>query len=300
MPGGGHVTYTFGDQVFRIASAPGSPAENVSMLITPGQTGHPDRRLNSSSNGQHYVFETGDIDPACAGSFCLAIGPANAPAASTLVTEGGNRIENAEGISAVNNEGNVVVFAASGKGHDRDLFVTRRIPEGWSLAEPITAGSSFAWNDFPSIHPDGTRVVFDCGVVANAGEGGNLCEVGIHGDGFHTVVTADDAPVGVSHRGPLHHAHYAHDGSIVFEADWDGERIWRKNGPMVKNLSTQVFGNDNSPCVLPDGRIVSLWTNGPQNPANNHEIKMMGLEGTAPKMLLTGIDVSDIGLGCGN
>ena len=163
----------------------------------------------------------------------------------------------------------------------------------------FTAASSFAWNDLASIHPDGTRVLFDCGPLPDAGEGCSICEVGIDGAGFRTVVTGVDAPGAVTRRGPLHHAAYAPDGSVVFEADWDGERIWRKAGTSVSNVSTSVVANDNSPCVLPDGRIVSLWLDRAENPGGSHEIKLMSALGTAPSMLLTGADVSDVGIGCG-
>lgn len=58
------------------------------------------------------------------------------------------------------------------------------------------------------------------------------------------------------------------------------------------------FDNDNSPCVLPDGRIVSLWLLRPGG-SGFHEIKIMGPDGGSHIMVLTDVDVFDTGLGCG-
>lgn len=298
--GTGHLTYTLGNDVYRLAAATGATPENVSALVTPGGTRQRDRRLNLSSGGKFYVFETGNVDPACKGSNCLAIAPASSPSSASLVLEGGNRIEGAENLSAVSDDGMTVVFAATGSAHDRDLFMTHRTGATWSPAAALTASSTFSWNDTAALHPDGTKVLFDCGPLPGAAQGSNVCEVGIDGAGFRTVVTGSDAPGTVANKGPLHHAGYAPDGSIVFEADWDGERIWRKAGTIVTNLSTSAVANDNSPCVLPDGRVVSLWLDRPGNSSGLHELKIMSAQGSAPSMLLTGNDVSDIGIGCGN
>jgi hypothetical protein len=57
--------------------------------------------------------------------------------------------------------------------------------------------------------------------------------------------------------------------------------------------------NDNSPCVLPDGRIVSLWLGRPGNRNGVHELKVMNEDGSRARMLLENVDVDDIGTGCG-
>ena len=52
----------------------------------------------------------------------------------------------------------------------------------------------------------------------------------------------------------------------------------------------------------PDGRVVSLWLGrkeiGKNTGAIGHELKVMGEDGTHAVMLLTGVDVVDIGIGC--
>ncbi|MBI3990147.1 MAG: hypothetical protein HY347_11095 [candidate division NC10 bacterium] len=81
-----------------------------------------------------------------------------------------------------------------------------------------------AW---PAISADGSKVVFDCGDQPFGAEGTSLCEVGTNGTGFRVVLTPADSPPGFPDTGALHSPDYAPDGSIVFEADWDGERLWR-------------------------------------------------------------------------
>lgn len=69
----------------------------------------------------------------------------------------------------------------------------------------------------------------------------------------HPALSSDGA------TGALHHAAYAPDGSIVFEADWAGEQIRRlAAGAAVPTQVSPLVVNDNSPYVLTDGRIASL------------------------------------------
>ncbi len=106
-------------------------------------------------------------------------------------------------------------------------------------------------------------------------------------------------PAGLTDKGSLIYPDYDPKGGIVFEADWGGERIWRlAPGETTPTLITDRFGNDNSPCVLPDGRIVTLWMNR-EGGQGFHEIKVMTPDGNAHYMALTDIDVADIGMGCG-
>jgi hypothetical protein len=97
----------------------------------------------------------------------------------------------------------------------------------------------------------------------------------------------------------LHSPDYSPDGGIVFEADWNGEKIWRlPPGSASPVLITDRFSNDNSPSVLPDGRIVSLWLNRPEG-LGYHEIKVMNADGSGYYMAYVDVDVADIGIGCG-
>jgi hypothetical protein len=124
--------------------------------------------------------------------------------------------------------------------------------------------------------------------------------VGSDGTNFRVLLRPSDAPAGYPTTGALHHPDYAPDGSIIFEGDWGGEQIWRlPPGAAEPILITNEFGNDNSPCVLPDGRIVSLWLERPEG-SSVHEIKVMAGDGSSFAIVLPDVDVLDAGLGCGS
>jgi len=116
--------------------------------------------------------------------------------------------------------------------------------------------------------------------------------------GVH-YITPTDSPPGYPSTGGLYQPDYAPDGSIVFEAEWDGEQIWRlPPEASIPVLISDQFSNDNSPCILPDGRVVSLWLD--RDGGNGlHEIKIMSSDGSSFFMLLPNIDIVDAGLGCG-
>lgn len=290
----GHVTFASGDAVFRIEARTGASPENLSARLTAGSRAA-DRRVNLSPAGTRYVFETGNLG--CETGTCLAIAPVADLGAATLVRVGGAPIDAAESRSAVDDGGSLVVFAATGGPHERDLYATRDDGSGWSAPVLLTADSPYAWNDTPSLSADASHVLFDCGPTANAGAGGSICEVGTDGSELGVVLTPDDAPAGTADAGPLHHAVY--DGEdVVFEAAWDGERIWRMGGAGLAPIADGA-NNDNSPCVLPDGRIASVYLGRDGNTSGRHELKVMAADGSAPLMLVLDRDLTDEGLGCG-
>ena len=88
------------------------------------------------------------------------------------------------------------------------------------------------------------------------------------------------------------------DGSIVFEGDWNGEQIYRYTGSGDPSVINPAYGNDNSPTVLPDGRVVSLWL-GREGGPGYHELKIMNADGGGDRMLLINVDISDTGIGSG-
>ncbi len=57
-----------------------------------------------------------------------------------------------------------------------------------------------------------------------------------------------------------------------------------------------AYTNDNSPCVLPDGRVASLWLARPGG-QSLHELKVMAPDGASYAMLVTEVDIADIGCG---
>jgi hypothetical protein len=84
----------------------------------------------------------------------------------------------------------------------------------------------------------------------------------------------------------------------TFLRDSDTQLWQAKKGDVAATRISSV-NNDNSPCVLPDGRIVSLWLDRPGNSSGAHELRVVNADGSNPQMLLTGQNISDIGIGCG-
>lgn len=294
--GSGHIVYTRGASVFRMSAAAGAQPIDVSQAIT-GAAHKSERRLNTSRNGQFLIFETQNIDPACDGDECLAVAPSAAPEQAVLVTQAGMLLKNVGGRTAITDDGNTIAWVANTGNHALDVFVATRIGTNWGAAVNVTSTSSLAWNDVPAFTADGTRLLFDCGPEAYAGTGNSICEVATVGGSVKLLVSQSDAPTSVSSKGPCHHGSYATDGAIVFEADWGGERVWRRLGA-AEPTQVATPSNDNSPCALPDGRIASLWLGHSGNPMGFHELKVMNADGSNPVMLVTGVDIDDIGLGC--
>ena len=293
---GGTITYTFDDRVYRHAAQEGATPEDISQALDQLSSGTGDTLLNISSDGDWLVLETERFDPECTGWACLAL--ISADLSSGDVIRGGDQVIHPEGISAVASGGEMVVYSAGDGPHEIDLWAVSRAEDTWSGPLLLTAGSPYDFNNQPALSDDGRTVLFDCGSEPYAGEGAALCEVETAGDGFKVLLTPADSPTGFPTVGSLHHPDYAPDGSIIFEGDWGSEQIWRlPSGASKPVLVTDKFGNDNSPCVLPDGRIVSLWLERPDG-SGIHEVKVMSSDGSSFIILLPDVDVLDAGIGC--
>jgi PKD domain/WD40-like Beta Propeller Repeat len=310
----GKITYTYQNNVYRVNAQTGATPENVSALITPSSERNPERRLNISPNGAWLILETRNLEAVCADQFCLAVAPSANPA-SVVVVRAPDPIQNNDGFPSISNDGNLIVYPASGGAHSRDLWALTKTGNTWAAPVQITQTSSFAWNDQPSFSSDGTKILFDCGSEPNATGASNICEIATSGTGFRVVVTPSFAASNIASKKAVHHADYAPDGSIVFEADWDGEQIWKMaanlvmqnpniqtrqvSHPPITRVSSLDTTNDNSPCVLANGQIASLWLGRAGNNVGNHELKMMKNDGSSNTMIVTGIDIDDLGIGCG-
>lgn len=262
----GTITYRLPDgPVYRIAAQAGAAPENVSLALNALSAGSEDIWLNTSPDGKWLLLATDRFDAECVGWPCLATVSGDL-STGTAVRANGELIH-PEGFSAVASGGNLIIYPGPGGPHTLDLWAVTRRDDGWSAPVLLTANSRYEFNHRPAISEDGRKVVFDGGNQPYGAEGTALCEVGTDGMGFRVVLTPADSPPGFPPTGALHHPDYAPDGSLVFEADWAGEQIWRLplGAAMPVRVASQ-FGNDNSPCVLSDGRIVSLWLNRPGNP----------------------------------
>ncbi len=287
-PGTGRVLYRNPDGFRLIPAKAGSASALVAPMlnrISPGSDG----RMNMGADGT-LVSESsrfGCSDP------CLAI---YAPdlASGERVLAAGQPVRNMRDVTpAVAGDGKIIVHGGRAN-HGADLYVTTKGAGGWSASRLITQSSTHTYNFKPSVSADLSKVAFDCGNDPYAANGSNICEVNIDGTGFRTVLT----PSSVGGRNTYSPA-YARDGSLVFEGEASGEQIWRlrPGGPPVR--INGAYSNDNTPCVLPNGKIASLWLNRPGNPSGNHELKIMNADGTGMEMLVTGVNIVDTGLGCG-
>ncbi|MFZ6028872.1 MAG: hypothetical protein ACOYYS_14245 [Chloroflexota bacterium] len=292
----GRVTYRLGERLYLLDAEENAMPFDASAVLDTFDPGT-DEWINISPDGNWLVLSAERGDERCKGWACLLVAPADFSGLEVVLIDG--EPLHPEYVSAVASGGDAIVFVDSGGPHSRDLWLTQRQAGAWSEAVLLTADSPYDYNVQPAVAGDSSRVVFACGPTPYALEGSAICEVNVDGSGLRVLLTPDRGPGG----GPtnaLRQPDYAPDGSIVFEADWGGERIWR-----LLPESGQAFpvdrqaNNDNSPCVLPNGSIVSLWLDRPGS-HGIHEIKVARADGSQWEMLLTGQDVLDIGLGCGS
>jgi hypothetical protein len=296
--GEGHVSYHFQGRAYRIADQAGASPVDISSALDPFElAAGEDGAASLSADGEWLVISSERFHADCAGWACLVRVPADLSAAEPILAAGS--AVHPEGFYAIGSAGAVVIYAGSDGPHDLDLFAVRYEGGSWSAPQILTAASNHAFHGFPAVDPNASRVVFNCGPESFGDTG--LCEVGTDGSGFRELLLPSHVPP--SMPGPavaLHHPHYAPDGSVVFEGDWDGERIWRLPARAAEpEILSEVFTNDNSPCVLPSGRVASLWLNRPENTEGVHELKIMAADGSSHDMRVTGIEIDDWGLGCG-
>lgn len=293
-----YVTYSLDNgRVYRIQVKKKAKPKDISKALNKLSKGTRDSRLNISPNGTWLILVTDRFDAEGTGEPALAIVTGNLRKGESVHSEG--ELIHPTGSGAVSSDGNLIVYPGDGGPHYQDLWAVVRNGENWSKPLLLTDGSTYQWNDQVAISDDGSKVLFDGGDQPYAAEGTAICEVGTDGAGFRVVLAPADSPDGLPDTGSLHHADYSPDGSIVFEADWSGERIWRLPVGDTEPVLVGDFGNDNSPCVLPDGRIVSLWLDRQGNVNSLHEIKVMSPDGDTFMILSIKKDVFDIGIGCG-
>lgn len=292
----GTITYAFNGRVYRITAQEGAIPEDISQALDNLSSGGGDGLLNISPDGEWMVLGTERFDMGCEGWACLAIIYSDLSIGDAVRANG--QLIHPEGISAIASGGELIVYPYGGGPNEIDLWAVTKLGDTWGEPRLITADSPHDFNNMPAISYDGSKVVFNCGPEPYGGEGTAICEVGTGSDEFRVVLTPADSPIGFPTTGALYQPDYFPDGSIVFESDWGSEQIWHLPlGASEPVLVGKSFGNDNSPCVLPDGRIVSLWLDRPSG-TGAHEIKVMTADGSSFFILLPDIDVSDVGIGC--
>jgi hypothetical protein len=232
------------------------------------------------------MFGTERFDPECTGWPCLAVAPADLSSAEVVRVNGS--IVHTPAPGAITGESIVVPWDEGP--HQLDLWAISRTGDEWGTPVLLTADSPYEFHAEPSFSFDGKRVTFECGDRPYGEAGTAICEVGSDGTGFRVLVRPSDGPSAVPESTALRQPAYAPDGSVVFAATWD-DRVWRI--PQDDGTPEPVgpsFALDSSPCVLADGRVVSLWA-APTNSDGMNDIKVMTADGAAHAVLVTGVDV---------
>ncbi len=285
----GAMTYLASGVLFRLNAAPGAKPVNLGQRLDRLATGE-DLSLAVSRNGEHMVLVTTRFHNDCKGWACLAVltGDAESP---QHVEVAGTAIH-PEGRPAISDDGALVVFSSGDGPHTRDLYALERENGSWLAPRLLTERSTHAYNTVPSLSPDGSAVLFDCGDVPYSQEGTGICEVSTDGVAFNQRIRPQNNPIGPSGEHCAHNADYMPDGSILFEADWDGQQLWvlGRDETTPRRVNAQ-FSNDNRPCSLQGGYVASLWYDRPGNTGTG-ELKIMQPDGPDFEVLTPSQDVS--------
>ncbi len=292
--GGGHITYTLTDDghIYLVEAMEGAVPRDLSKEldeISPGA----DDWVNLSPDGEWLLLSTERFG--CEGWACLVAMHADL-SLPVVVESPGAGIQHSD-FAAIASSGAFVVFSMN-DGSREDLYRVERNGEGWGEPTVLSEDSPYLYNNYPAVTDDGERVVFSCGPTPYSQGGTGICVVNSDGTQYARLVAPTDGP-GATEEHFARSGDFAPDSSVVFEADWNGEQIWRvgATGAALAVVNDE-YNNDNAPCVLPDGRIVSLWLQRPGSDGG-HELKVMNSDGSSPVMLVIDVDVADIGLGCG-
>ena len=194
----GLVTYSLDGQLYIMQV--GSVPQNVSAMLDEFSTGA-DIWLNISPDGQWLLMESERFSPDCDGWACLVITNISV-SDPRVITINGSSLHTG-GYGAVASGGNLLVYPQSDGPHNMDIYAVNRTANEWSDPVLLTGESPYAWNSMPALSDDGSRLLFDCGDEAYAGEGNAICEVNTDGTGFRVVLTPDDPPTGYSAGGGI-------------------------------------------------------------------------------------------------
>ena len=280
---GDFITYLVEDSLYRVEAKVGESPVNLSARLP----GHGEEETPAvSRNGRYVTITTNRFSP-CESWSCVFLFSNKFASVETINVEG--EPLRAKGRVAVSNEGTKLVYENEGGPHDTDLFIVTREREGWSRPSLLTQSSKYAYHRLPVLNHKGSRVVFDCTNDPYSQNDSHICEIDL--DSRDQTVVASQGP-----KHSVHHADYLKGKGFVYEGDKEGEVLWVGSGKQTKKLS-EKHDNDNSPCVLPSGKIASLWLGRPGG-AGVHEIKVTGPKGANPFVLGKGMDVSDIGMSC--
>jgi hypothetical protein len=288
----GAIIVMLDDAVLRIpADGSGEPTDLSAAL--DGVNAGGDHWIAPSRNGEWLVLDTERFG--CEDWSCLAVVASDLSEAG-VVTVAGELVHPQEW-GAISDDGSTLIITTDKGGNSLDLAILTRFGAEWSAPMIVTGSSPHAFNERGRLIDGDSALLFDCGPSQYGQEGTGICRISIDGTGFERLVSPEDG-VGATSSHAARSADISPDGSIVFEADWEGsERLWR----LLANGSTELISgltNDNSPCVLPDGSVASLWLNRDGNTEGLHELTVHAADSADYEMLLADIDVADVGIHC--
>lgn len=294
----GHLIYSVGtgsaSTFYRVsASLAAAPTalDAVFDAVSPGR----DEKMSLSRNGTYVAVDSTRFG--CGDYACLARINVDGSAGEQVLV-GGLAQHVYSTPPAISSDGSIIVFTQQDELTNKvNLFATTRVSSGvWGTPVLLTSGSTFSYNRYPAFSPKNDYIVFGCNNDASESSGNSICEVAIAGTGFRVVL----APAALSGGINLHHPSYAPDASLVFEGEnANGEQVWRLSvGSSTPALVNGIYSNDNTPCVLPNAKILSYWLGRAGSVGNYHEIKMMAADGTSEVMVSTEVDIADSGLSC--
>jgi hypothetical protein len=311
--GGGHVLVQYPGSAFGSSTpawvrfepvASASPQTLGSRLdaLSPGS----DQAAGLSRDGQWVALVTTRFD--CQSGGCLAVARVDGTKGALVKSQGTTTEIDPEGRPAIASGGALVVYPASGGPHAWDLYAVTLSASGWSApllltadmeGAPLDGGAASEFAHEIGLSYDGKTAVFECGPSPYQTDGADVCVTNLDGSGTRVAVSHLAGP-SAADSNYTHMPDYAPDGTVVFEADWlagggSSERIWRFTPDAGVALVTPAgIGDDNSPCVFPDGRIASLWL-----PNAIHELKVMNADGSNAVTVETTVDIDDVGQSCG-
>ena len=278
-----YISYTFNNQAQFVEAKEDGNITDVSKhlaTINRGEEGW----INISPNGEWLLLDSTRLDSECTGWGCLIYGKRDLSEFKTIKTVSESVIHT-EGFSAISSSGNLIVAHMSGTNRN-DLFVSiKGTNDRWSELRSITSDSPSDNNRNPALSADGKEVLFDCGT--------SICMVNSDGTNLQTLISSDNTAFDL-----VRYADFDTTGNIVFEGDDGTERIWRYNRTSKQlSMVDESKRNDNSPCVLSDGHIASLWMERQRQGDSIHELKIM--TDSNYTMVIKDKDITDSGIGCG-
>jgi len=273
------------DASFLRLPADGSEPIDVTAALDELSPGH-DQWVVSSRNGEWLMFDTERFG--CQDWSCLVV--ARTDLSEITVVSVGDELVHPQDWGSISDDGSTVVITTDGGGNDLDQAVLHRTGDVWTSAAIITGASRHAFNERGRITLDGEAILLDCGPTQYGLEGTGVCRVSLDGSSFERLVAPEDGADATSSNS-ARSADEGPDGGLVFEADWGNiERLWRKLPDGTTTLVSGL-GNDNSPCVLPDGSVASVWLERDGNNVGLHELKLQASDSMNYEMLLIDVDV---------